>query len=249
LEHEKELYSKALGCILRENPELTLPHEAVIICGALVEDDHENIAHVIRLFHLHTTESRKQFLKRYATLLLEATVIPLLRYGFAFEAHGQNMLLRVKKGVDETTLNHTHLIGFAVRDFGGVMLHVPTWNEAIEQQPQLHHVKSLPQRLRKDAFHLAPSISACYRIVYHTVISCHLHRLVRTLELHEDGSGWELIRSILTDLIPRKVPLWTSWMETKEVDAKAFLRMKSDGLYRDYVYEKIPNVLYRPVWS
>ena len=57
--------------------------------------------------------------KRYARLLVAAVVPPLLRNGVAFEAHPQNMLLRLSR----STLTPT---GFIMRDLGGLRVHPAT---------------------------------------------------------------------------------------------------------------------------
>lgn len=60
-------------------------------------------------------------------LLFSAFLPPILKHGFAFEAHGQNCLLRLQrvfpcedKYVFCQNGVYVKVIGFAVRDFGGI---------------------------------------------------------------------------------------------------------------------------------
>jgi siderophore synthetase component len=64
---------------------------------------------------------------RYATLYLKAFLTPAHKYGFAFEAHGQNTLARFDKQTGE-------LVGFVIRDFGGLVTHQETLKRTLGEE-------------------------------------------------------------------------------------------------------------------
>ena len=41
----------------------------------------------------------------------------------------------------------------------------------------------------------ADSVDDVFAKVFHTTIQSHLHRMVRALDMHHDGSGWAIVRS------------------------------------------------------
>ncbi|KNE56309.1 hypothetical protein AMAG_02132 [Allomyces macrogynus ATCC 38327] len=242
LDHPDEAVAKAMGCVLRADPErLLAPHdEKVIMCAALVERDvATGVPHVVRAFGLHSPAQRLAWFTEYAKLLVQCLVPPLAKYAFAFEGHGQNMLLRVRPGKCD---GDAALVGFAVRDYGGALVHVPTYRAALDKHDDL------TDKLRPGSFQLASSPEAAYRVAYHTMVACHLHRLARVIGLHQSGAAWRVVReAVRGELAPfggDAHPLARAWLYERDVDAKAFLRMKCGGLYRDYVYERVPNLLF-----
>lgn len=249
LEHPDEHLAKCMGCILRADPEKELEHESTIICCALVEKDPSGVPLVIRAFNLDSLPKRLAFLNRYTHLLLEALVPPLAEFGFAFEAHGQNTLLRIRKQTQVSEFDPDMMLGFAIRDFGGVCFHEPTWASAASTHGFSASDRELPSKIRPGSFQFTDTLHAASKVLYHTLFASHLHRLVRALDLHADNSGWAIIRQHLTPLIRSNSNLWRCWMLTQQVDAKAFIRMKCGGLYRDYLYEQVPNLLLRGVES
>ncbi|KNE54664.1 hypothetical protein AMAG_00622 [Allomyces macrogynus ATCC 38327] len=243
LDHPDEAIAKAMGCVLRADPErLLAPHgEKVILCAALVERDvATGVPHVVRAFGLQSLAQRLAWFTKYAKLLVQSLVPPLAKYAFAFEGHGQNMLLRVRPAAKQG--DNATLVGFAVRDYGGALVHVPTYRAALATRDDL------TDKLRPGSFQLAASPEAAYRVAYHTMVACHLHRLARVLDLHQSGAAWRVVReAVRTELAPfggDAHPLARAWLHERDVDAKAFLRMKCGGLYRDYVYERVPNLLF-----
>ncbi|KAJ3371544.1 hypothetical protein GGF31_003153 [Allomyces arbusculus] len=243
LDHPDETIAKAMGCVLRADPErLLAPHgENVILCAALVERDlATGVPHVVRAFGLQSLAQRLPWFTEYAKLLVQCLVPPLAKYAFAFEGHGQNMLLRVRPAAKQG--DSAMLVGFAVRDYGGALVHVPTYRAALAE------CDDLTDKLRPGSFQLAASPEAAYRVAYHTMVACHLHRLARVLDLHQSGVAWRIVRqAVRAELVPfggDAHPLARAWLHERDVDAKAFLRMKCGGLYRDYMYESVPNLLF-----
>ncbi|KAJ2718207.1 hypothetical protein GGI07_005851, partial [Coemansia sp. Benny D115] len=123
--------------------------------------------------------------------------------------------------------------GFIVRDFGGIKVHRETFTRSTGAT-----IDMLP-----DSCTDAPIMYEVYDLAYHTLIQCQLHRLVRALDLHYSGGGWAIVREAFEKRVPETHPLYTAWYQDS-FDLKCFITMKLDGLYRDYVYTKVPNVLF-----
>lgn len=136
----------------------------------------------------------------------------------AFEAHGQNTLARFDQQTGE-------LKGFVFRDFGGFRIHPPTLYDSTGIV-----IDTLPGHCV-----LVNDVEDAYRRSYHTLIHCHVQRLIRVLGFHQDGRGWALVRDALSARIPRGTRLWESWLnpERQVVMGKSLLRMKMEGVYRD----------------
>ncbi|KAL1917589.1 uncharacterized protein VTP21DRAFT_3982 [Calcarisporiella thermophila] len=235
--HSDPNYSKHLSCVFRqETSEMDQEKqgEREIICAALVERDpdangsEESV--LIRRWGLDTREKAMQFLKRYANIAFRAFLPPLLKNGFAFEAHLQN----TKACFDRQT---GELKSFRIRDFGGIKLHQETLELTTGRR-----VEVLPGSVIE-----AENAKDTYKLLHHTLIQCHLQQVVRALQLHADGIGWQIVREEFIQQVPRQHPLFNAWLNEEYVLGKCLIRMKFDGLSRDYIYRLIPNILlYRP---
>ncbi|KAJ1719411.1 hypothetical protein LPJ53_005828 [Coemansia erecta] len=220
--------AKYLACILRYNPQsLCSNGDVAVVAAALTErlSDGRSIV-CTSLPGMDTQETRVDFLRVYVQKLLQAFLPPIITHGFAFEAHQQNTLVCISKRTGMPT-------GFVIRDFGGVMVHMETFASANNSVA----IPMLPNNSTT-----AESMEEVYGVAYHTLIQCQIHRLVRALDLHYSGIGWKIVREELAAVVPRSNPLWHAWME-KEVLLKSFVTMKLGGLYRNYVYSKVPNIL------
>ncbi|KAI9137622.1 IucC family-domain-containing protein [Paraphysoderma sedebokerense] len=266
---------KVAGCIFRTDPEfqgVTFDQQLVkneriegeqnIVCAALVERAvgvegmDTDAARVVNLFGLDTVEKKLEFLECYATHLLNAIIPPLLHCGFAFESHSQNMILRVAPtsslSSDTPSFNGYSILGFIVRDFGGVRIHRST----VESNQELGF--KLVNVLNGSCI-VTDNIEEVYLKSHHTTIHSHLHRLIRALDLyaspplsnppsthlhHPESAtkAWSIVRRIVQKYIPQKSDLHNVWFQ-KEIQMKCFLEMKKGGLYRNYLYHDIPNVL------
>lgn len=103
--------AKHISCVLREDlePRADALGEALIPAAALAETDlATGVSSAERVFGLDTVEKRRAWLRGYVSTLLRLTIPPALESGVALEAHGQNMLVRVKRSTKEVT-------GFVVR--------------------------------------------------------------------------------------------------------------------------------------
>ncbi|KAJ1920793.1 hypothetical protein H4219_001029 [Mycoemilia scoparia] len=219
--------AKHLSIIVREDAEALVRdrNEKTIICAALTEKGKDGIPMVVREWKLDTLEKRVKFLKAYVEKLFDAHIPLVTKLGFALEAHPQNTLLRI----DADTLE---IKGFVARDFGGIKVHRPTFASVTGKE-----ISMLP-----DSCTEAYTMSEVYKLAYHTLIQCQLHRLIRALDLHYSGKGWEIVRNAVKRRIPETDPLFKAWAQP-EFDLKCFITMKVDGLYRDYIYRKVPNIL------
>ncbi|KAI8384841.1 IucC family-domain-containing protein [Radiomyces spectabilis] len=232
--HEDFDVAKHCSCVLREAVEYAKDNNDTIVpCAALVEkiqkpDTDETL--VTHVWGLDTEEKRIAFLDRYIKIALEAFLPPALNNGVAFEAHGQNTLARFDRETGE-------LKGFVIRDFGGIKVHRETLRKTTGTD-----IDVIP-----DSCVVAETLEEVYKLIYHTLIHSQLQRLIRVLDLHYNGKGWELLRTHMAAMVPKDHPMWAVFMDSTKVPGKCMVRMKIEELYRDYIYSPVPNVIhYRP---
>ena len=146
--------------------------------------------------------------------------------GVAFECHPQNCLIRFD-------LKTKEIRGFVVRDFGGLRVHPET----------LRTSTGITLDCLPDHSIIAPDLDDVYRRMYHSVIHNHFQQLIRVLDLHHNGRGWEVVRKHLTDLVPREHGLYRAWLspESRTVLSKCFLRMRMAGMYRFVSDHNLPD--------
>lgn len=233
--HEDPEVQKHFTAVIRQEYR-PLPTETVIVCAALLEVGHSNttpgVSAVEHVFGLDTELKRIQFLDRYLELSTKAFIPALVTNGVAFEAHAQNVLVRVNK---ETGT----LLGFVIRDLGGMRVHPET----------------LCQSIGAD-FHFLPehciateTLEEIYPKFYHTYVHNHVQRLIRLLDLHHNGVGWEILRKHMAAVIPVAHPVRKLWLspDSKLVQSKCLMRMRMKDSYRNNVYNPYPNMIqYRP---
>ncbi|KAJ1894680.1 hypothetical protein LPJ66_005041 [Kickxella alabastrina] len=220
--------AKYLSCIIRNDPEhICRPRgERVILAAALTGYSDDGTSMVVRQWGLDNADRRRRFLQSYTDRLFDAFLPPIMNHGFAFESHPQNSLLRIDAETGE-------IKGFIVRDFGGVKVHLETFTHSTGAT-----IDMLP-----DSCTNAAIMYEVYDLAYHTLVQCQLHRLVRALDLHYCGSGWKIVRESFERHVPESHPLRSTWYQ-ETFDLKCFVTMKLDGLYRDYIYKKVPNVMF-----
>ncbi|OQE80157.1 hypothetical protein PENNAL_c0047G00432 [Penicillium nalgiovense] len=162
-------------------------------------------------------------------LLFELVLPPLVQYGIGLEGHGQNLVARVCRRTGQ-------IKGFAVRDFGGVRMHVPTLRN--------HGVRfdSLPP----GAATLTDDLQNVWSKVHHSLLQNHVGLLLGALGLENHG-GWAITLEILsTVLASEKGSPGETLFEyfTKDtMPFKCFLRMRMESKYRDYIEREVPNSL------
>ena len=163
-------------------------------------------------------------LRSYTSMLLHLILQPLLKYGIALEAHGQNMLLRVDIQTQE-------IVGFAVRDIGGIKIHMPTLRQ------QGYDLKSaLPGNVIE-----TDDLVKVWARTHHAVFQVHLNQLIRALRLQYDG-GWLIVREELKCFVsvemgnaPVAKEMEDFFLE-KTMPMKCFLSMRMEGIYRTVSY-------------
>ncbi|EAU85374.2 hypothetical protein CC1G_07068 [Coprinopsis cinerea okayama7 len=212
---------KHFTAVIREEYKAA-PYENVILIAALLETDHANlppgVPAVTHVFGLNTERKRIQFLDRYIELSCKALLPALVYNGVAFEAHAQNLLLRVDRRTGKIT-------GFVLRDLGGLRIHPPTLRRSLGIDFDF---------LPKHAI-ATESLQEVYPKFYHTYVHNHLQRLIRLLGLHHNGIGWELLREHMNAVIPIDHELRDLWLSPKShtVESKCLMRMRLQDSYRE----------------
>ncbi|THH16104.1 hypothetical protein EW146_g4489 [Bondarzewia mesenterica] len=209
--------------------------ERLIVCTSLVESGHEgqdaenSVPSVVRVFRLDTEEKRLAWLDEFVRVFFAAFLPPMLINGVGFEAHPQNTLARY------TLTDPPRLTGFIIRDFGGLRVHPPTLLASTGVAPDIASGHSI----------IADTMDDVYARMYHTVVHNHLQQLVRVLDLHYSGKGWDVVRARLREAVPSGHPLEKAWLdeEAKTVPGKCFLRMRMVGMYRHHLHYPFPNLL------
>ncbi|KAJ7056636.1 IucC family-domain-containing protein [Mycena amicta] len=192
--------------------------ENIAVVAALLESGHHGapagVSAVEHVFGLDTEAKRKTFLDNYLRLVCDAFIPPTLYDGVVFEAHAQNCQLRFNATTGE-------LLGFVVRDLGGLRIHPETMNASLGT-----NFEFLPGHCV-----VTGSLEETYPKFYHTLVHNHLQRLIRLLGLHYNGVGWEMLRKHLRRVIPQDHGLWKAWMETDMVAGKCLLRMRLQSVH------------------
>lgn len=157
-------------------------------------------------------------LSRYIHVACEALIPALIHNGVAFEAHAQNVLVRLHKKSGD-------IRGFVLRDLGGLRIHPPTLRESTGT-----NFEFLPKHCIA-----TDTLQEIFPKFYHTFVHNHIQRLIRVLGLHYNGRGWELLRSHMGSVIPATHPVWKVWMDSTcmEVESKCLMRMRMRDSYRD----------------
>lgn len=228
--------AKHCGAIVRECHEngSEAHGERLIVCTSLVEYGHAGTdgvtPSVVRVFGLDTEDKRIRWLDDFVRLFFVAFLPPMLQDGVAFEAHPQNTVARF-------SLAPPHeLRGFIIRDFGGLRVHPPTLLASTGVALDVVSGHSI----------VAETLDDVYTRMYHTMIHNHLQQLVRVLGLHYNGKGWEVIRVLLREAIPRGHALENAWLgeESKTIPGKCFMRMRMVGAYRHHLHGPFLNLLH-----
>ncbi|THU85116.1 hypothetical protein K435DRAFT_732522 [Dendrothele bispora CBS 962.96] len=207
--------------------------ERLIVCTALVESGHDcedgELPAVVRVFGLDTEEKKIKWFDSFVHMFFRAFLPSVLANGVAFEAHPQNCVARF-------SLETKEILGFIIRDFGGIRVHPETLLSTTGVQPDAVSGHSI----------IAPDLDDVYARMYHTVIHNHLQQLIRVLGLHYNGIGWEIVRQRLMEIVPREHSLWEAWLseERKTFPGKCFLRMRMQGMYRFHLHGPFPNLIH-----
>ncbi|KAF3480786.1 uncharacterized protein GIQ15_06133 [Arthroderma uncinatum] len=227
-----------LSCILREDlePRARSNNQALIMSGALAQRPlyRDNRSYAEILFALETEEEKKSWFARYLACAFKIILTPLVRHGIGMEAHSQNLVARV-------CLRTKQVIGFAIRDFGGVKLHMPT----LESQG----FGIDPSRLARDGTAMTDKLEDVWSKVHHALLQNHIGNLISAMGLDTNGVGWEIVREELATSLLNDEHSGTAGREIYEyfmretMPFKCFLKMKMEGKYRDCIDRDLPNVV------
>jgi len=230
--HQNNSISEYFGCLIRQDPESLLKAgEKVIICGALTERT-ENGGYVVNdIFGFQSKQDKLGFFRTYATMFLHAFVPPIVKYGFAFEAHAQNTLLRLK-----WDRGNWELTGFIIRDYAGIYANQETMEDALGFKICTGE-SGIPTIIKR-------SLDTVYASGFSAIIQSHLHRLARALDVHYSGEGWGIIREELEDLLPTDSEIRRTWLGS-QTSYKCQLTMKLEEKSVVLHYDAINPVLYQ----
>ncbi|KAJ0415704.1 ferric iron reductase FhuF-like transporter-domain-containing protein [Aspergillus carlsbadensis] len=234
--------AKHFSCILREDLELraNAQGESLILASAFSQlpvarfEEAKGKAHAEALLP-SGREERKEWFRSYVSILLNLTLPPLSHHGIGLEAHGQNICVRICR----TTRT---IKGFAVRDLGGIRLHMPT----------LRNLGYDLHTIPPGAATMTDDLHDVWSKVHHSLFQNHIAHLVVALGIEDDG-GWGVVREeVRRVLVPGGVGGKACGVHAEGLYAflmagtmpfKCFLRMRMEGKYRDYVERRLPNVL------
>ncbi|GAB1201674.1 hypothetical protein APSETT445_000257 [Aspergillus pseudonomiae] len=218
--------ARHLSCILRDSLESRAQanDEVLIIAAALGQRPYgDSRTYVEVLYNLETIAQKKEWFRRLADLidvvLFNLVLPPLVQYGIGLEGHGQNLVARVCRQTGQ-------IKGFAVRDFGGVRMHVPTLKK--------HGVKfdSLPP----GGATLTVNLDNVWSKVHHSLLQNHVGLLLEALGLENHG-GWATTLEILSTVLGAGQDSPGAKLHeffTKDtMPFKCFLRMRMESKYRD----------------
>lgn len=215
--------ARHLSCILRDDLEERAKqnNEALVIAAALAQKPpgtDQTYAEI--LYGLETMEQKREWFQRYVNRLFTLVLPPLVRHGIGLEAHGQNLVARINRHSGEIS-------GFAVRDFGGVRMHVPTLRK--------HGVSfaSLPP----GGSTLTDDLHNVWSKVNHALVQNHIGLLLSALGLEtRAGRGWSIVRDALQNVLSSEgedgMKVLDNFMQDT-MPFKCFLRMRMEGKYRD----------------
>lgn len=151
----------------------------------------------------------------YVRCLFRLVLTPLFHHGIGLEVHGQNTVIRICR-------ESRQIKGFAVRDFGGIRLHTPTF-----KKKGISLATMLP-----GASILTDEWKNVWTKVHHAMIQNHVGDFVVSLGLENYG-GWATIRSILSLTIEKEfggaAKGMHDYLVSQTMPFKCFLRMRIEG--------------------
>lgn len=212
--------ARHFSCILRDDLEdRAQDNETLVIAAALAQQPHGSTrTYAEILYNLQTTAQKQAWFQKYITRLFDLVLPPLVRYGIGLEAHGQNLVARICRQTGTVK-------GFAVRDFGGVRMYVPTL------RANGVNFDSLPP----GGATLTEDLHNVWSKVHHALLQNHVGLLLNALGLEREG-GWSIVRETLERVLKEEGEGGNGVLEYFTQDTmpfKCFLRMRMEGKYRD----------------
>ncbi|KAJ5102599.1 IucC family-domain-containing protein [Penicillium argentinense] len=232
--------ARHLSCILREILETRaqVNDEALIIAAAFPQKPYgDSRTYAEILYGLETISQKKDWFQGYVKVLFDLVLPPLVQYGVGIEGHGQNLVARVCRSTGK-------IKGYAVRDFGGIRMHVPT----------LQKLGVKFDALPPGAATLTGNLVNVWTKVHHSIVQNHIGLLLNALGLENHG-GWAIVLEALSTTLEHdgdgSGKGLFEFFTRETMPFKCFLRMRIESKYRDYVEREVPNVLLMdsPQWK
>ncbi|KAI1850686.1 hypothetical protein JX266_003968 [Neoarthrinium moseri] len=224
--------AKHLSCILRDSLESRAEAngERLVVAAALAQTAYSiDVTYAELLFGLNSLSQKQEWFRNYIKCLFELVLPPLVKYGIGLEAHGQNIVARICQQTNRVK-------GFAVRDFGGIRLHVPTLERFSVD------FSSLPP----GGAILTHDMHKVWSKVHHSLLQNHVGLLLTALGL-ERATGWGITLETLEQVLDPDGDIHGKYLyeyfTQDTMPFKCFLRMRMEGKYRDYIERQVPNVL------
>lgn len=169
--------------------------------------------------------------------MIDCLLPPVITHGIAFEAHAQNVLVRV----DKTT---RAMKGCAVRDLGSIKIHMPTL-----AQSGYELFSAL-----EGTFVTEQEEVPMWRIIHFCLFENHLNVLIYRLGV-DRPKAWAMVRELLNGFfdafaakspegkLPANGERFKKFLFEPTIEMKAFMVMKFEMQHRNYLYVTSPNVL------
>ncbi|KAB8229007.1 IucC family-domain-containing protein [Aspergillus alliaceus] len=226
--------ARHLTCIIRQSLEQqaeNLGQALIPVTGLYQKPLQDDRTYMEIMFGLDDLPKRQTWFRRYLAQLFSLFLPPLARYGIGFESHSQNTLVRIDIKAKE-------VVGFAVRDFGGIRVHHPTFRRSGRD------LGAIPA----GASTITDDLHAVWHKVHHALLQVHVGHLLYMLGLESNG-GWPIVREELRKALnPSADPggrmVYDFFMQVT-MPFKCFMEMRLQGLYRDYYQRELPNILLR----
>ncbi|KAL9620605.1 MAG: hypothetical protein Q9160_004859 [Pyrenula sp. 1 TL-2023] len=222
-----------IGCLLRENFErrALANNETLAVVGALQEiPPWSTECNAALVFGLRTEEQKLNWLSEYTASIIDAVIGPVLDYGVAFEAHAQNILVRIDRSTGRIN-------GWVLRDLSSIRMHLPTLAKSGRQVLTLLPGSLVPCEDERDL----------WREIQMTLIQNQLNIWIYRLGISRHAA-WSMVREKFQAFFERRKHMESSirlrnYLFAKEIPHKAFMLMKFGRRWRVYDYELVPNVL------
>ncbi|KAJ5896617.1 IucC family-domain-containing protein [Penicillium subrubescens] len=210
--------SPHLGCVLRQSLESVESEtgDKLIVCVALME-------HLHLVWAPASHEEKLDLLREFCRHLFRAVLPSVFIYGFALQAHAQNLLIRLHP--------KTRAIrGFYIRDFTSFRVHRESFAKACSLDiDTAQFLTSMDSRAK------------VYKYI-HTVIHTHVASMVLKLKL--GIMGWRAAREELEKIIPAEDALAKEWLTSPTVEARATLAMQIYGVDKELRLVEVTNRFY-----
>ncbi|GLA82127.1 siderophore [Aspergillus tubingensis] len=226
-----------LTCIIRKSPEkraADIGETLIPVAGLLQKPLYDDRTYMEIIFSLDDLKEKQAWFRKYLTKLFSLIFPPMIRHGIYFEAHSQNILVRVN-------LTSKEISGFALRDFDGIGIHCPTF---LRHPNNKNALKEIPPGART----LTDNLPRMWQLVHHALLQVHVGHLLYMLGLESRG-GWRIVREELERALnpsgdPDGRALYDYWLKETML-SKCFLEMRLRDAHAKKYEREMPNILLR----